>query len=1389
MKALAITDHGSCSAALEFFKAAKESGIIPIIGTEFYFTDDPTYRPKKKNERPPRFHLTVLAKNWVGLQSIFKMLSLANSQFYYKPVLSLDQCHDFENCVVMSACAVGILAHPQYKRIVQTMHKAYGDDFYLEIMPHPIEIQRIVNERAVEMCNTFGISPVATNDCHYPNEEDTLAHDILLAIQTNRRPTDEKFFSFIEGDEPLAGLYLKNATEMMHSFKPLIQDGTFDLAFVAKAFKATNKIAAKCSCLEIPTLDFTLPAIPMLRKDSLTAGDESKFLIERIMEGWKRLDLTAEEIPVYKARLQHELKVISKIGAIRYFLIVWDIIRQAKDMDILCGFGRGSAGGSLVAYLLGIVGLNPLKHELYFERFLREDRIDMPDIDLDFAGKDRDRIIQYIHDVYGEDNVSHISTLSIMHGKTAFRDVARIFAIPFLKVNELSKRIDNDIPLMENFENDAVLNDFMQKNPKVVRFASRLDGQLRSKGLHAGGVIITEGGFHDRGVLEYRQKATTINWHMDEVERFGLLKVDILGLNNLSVLNDTARLVKARAGEEIDYFSVVPDDPEVLKQFSDGNTMGFFQFESVGATTLCKRLAPLTSFETLIHINALNRPGPLDSGMVESYVRRYRKEEAITYYHPKEKPITEGTLALPIFQEQIMAYFVSLAGFTWPEADTMRKIISKSKGVEKLEEKRLVFIEGCAKDSDIPEDKANTIYDQIVKFGKYGFNKCISGDSVLKRPGANNHKSYTIREMYKIKNDIEYAKSTGHASLRLKWMRQGGYGYGMSMFSDGRIRKNRIMDIQPAGEREVFRITLTDGSYIDVTENHKFPTPKGKTKAMELSVGDILYKCGAYEKTNFKKTCRFSDKEQNLKGKKYINTDRYECMDRHGGFPIGPDNPGYTNGSYAKFRRFKAKTPYVCAKCGATEGRIETHHKDGNRTNSDWDNLEKLCVPCHKKADYKLGRVRRGQKGYPVEELQIKGIAIIGVIDTWDVTMEAPAHNYVTDQYIITCNSHAADYSLISYLTAWAKYHYPAEFMCSLLRVATGDAEKTGAYIKEIHRLGMKVVVPDINDSESTFSVVGDSIMVGFSSVKGVGPATAVKIQEARREKGRFESFQDFMDKTERRTVNKKAVSALAMAGAFESICPNAKWIIDWYPTFVKGGKALADVPEPKSYRDFDPREKDSMKIENIPGVFTGDDIDVKAEMIIDKPVLEMLQGQIRECDKCELHSASGAVPFHFTRDSRILLVSQKVDSREEMADKPLVGKTGAWLEDIFKERLGLSPGKFLKANIFQCRPPRDKLTKEHLEKTECAKIWLDKLIRATEPKIIFAMGGAAHTFFTGKTYGINSANGTKLWLPDYQALVIFAIHPAQIYFDSSGEKEEMFITAVDMLKDYLDDY
>lgn len=1105
MKALALTDHGSCSAAFEFYKAAKREGIVPIVGTEFYITDDPASRPAKgEKKRPPRYHLTVLAKNWTGLKSIFAQLSLANHQFYYKPLLSFEQCQNFTDCVVMSACAVGVCSHPNYENLIRQFHKTYGDDFYIEIMPHPLLIQKTVNERAVLLCRKYGISPVATNDCHYPKVEDTLTHDMLLAIQTNRKPGDEKYFSFLEGDEPLDGLYLKSTIEMIHSFSPWVKENVFDSAFVVKAIKNTNEIAEKCSSLEIPNLHFSLPMIPGLR-DSST--EEVKYLLQQIQTGWKRLIPDSVDQKIYQERLFHELRVISKIGAIRYFLIVWDIIREAKEQGILCGFGRGSAGGSLVAYLLGIVGLDPIQYELYFERFLREDRIDMPDIDLDFAGKDRDKIIQYIRDSYGDENVSHISTSSYMHGKTAFRDVARVFGIPYPVINELSKRIDNDLPLHENFESDPILGEFAIKNPQIVRHAARLDGQLRSKGLHAGGVIISEDGFTHRGVLEYRQKATTINWHMDEVENFGLLKVDILGLNNLSVLNDTALLVQKRTGKKVNYFDIKPDNPEVLKQFSDGFTAGFFQFESNGISSLCKRLAPIEKFETLIHINALYRPGPLDSGMVESYVRRYRKEEGITYNHPKETEVAEQTLGLPIFQEQIMAYFVRLAGFSWPEADNMRKIIAKSKGIEKLEENRPVFVNGCHKTSGIAEETANVLYDQIVKFGKYGFNK-----------------------------------------------------------------------------------------------------------------------------------------------------------------------------------------------------------------------------------------------------------------------------------------SHAADYSLIAYLTAWAKYHYPVEFMCSLLRSVTDETDQTAKYIEEARRLKIDILPPDINKSENTFSVAGEAILTGFASIKGVGPTSAMKVQDARNEAGRFESFQHFLDLTDRRSVNKKTVEALARAGAFRSICHNTKWIIDCYPALIKSARAAAEAPHPGEYSDFDSRTKDSMKIEAVPGVFSGDDIEVFARMEIDKPVLEMLQEQIRECNKCELFNpkGSGPIPFDFGRDNRILVVSQKISAQEQAVDKPLAGKMGAKVNEIFRERLDLTPGKFLKTTMFHCRPPGDKLEKEAMEKCKCAKLWLDKLIMATKPEVIFAMGAAAHRFFTGKSHGINDANGTTLWLPAYQSLVVFAIHPGQLFFDSTGEKEDKFIAAVDKLKDYL---
>ena len=1096
----ALTDHGSVSSAYEFYSEAKKQGINPIVGCEFYFTDDPSFRPKrKKGERMPRFHLIALAKSWNGLQSIFKQLSAANRQFYYKPLLSTEQIHDFENCIISSACAVGAAAHPEAEIIVERLKKTYGDDFYLEAMPHQLEVQKAINKRVVELSRKFNIKTIVTNDAHYPLAEDFNTHDVLLAIQTNAKLEDDKRFSF----RPLNDLYLKTGAEMFESLRPWIADGTFDVPFVANSFMNTLEIAEKCRSLEIPEIHYALPCIRGAE------GGENKYFFDLCLKGWTRL-ISGKGLDesVYMARLKHEISVISKIGAVRYFLIVWDIVNWAKSHSILCGFGRGSAGGSLVCYLLGIHNLDPIKHRLYFERFLREDRIDMPDIDLDFAGIDRDRVIEYVHERYGKENVCQISTSTRLHGKSAFRDVARVYGVVPLKVNELSKQIDNDLSLEDNFKTVPALNHFQEKHPEIIKHAVRLEGQLRSKGVHPGGVVISESGFDKRGAIEYRKKAYPINWTMDECENFGLLKVDILGLNNLSVLGDTAKFVKDLKGADIDYFSIEPNDPEVLKQFSDGFTSGFFQFESLGITSLCKRLNPINNFETLIHINALYRPGPLDSGMVETYVKRYKKEESIHYDHEKIKNITEAALGVPIFQEDIMRLFVDLAGFSWPEADTMRKIVSKSKGREELEKHREHFTNGCLSVSEIPETVSNKIYDSIVKFGRYGFNR-----------------------------------------------------------------------------------------------------------------------------------------------------------------------------------------------------------------------------------------------------------------------------------------SHSASYSLISYLTAWAKHYHPVEFMCALLRSAVGDTDSTQRYVKEAERIGIRVLPPDINLSGSIYSIVPEdrkaakfphTIVCGLSSVKGVGPAAAKGIFNARKKGGGFTSYIEFLARTKRNAVKKNNVIALAKAGAFQKLHPNSRWICETYEDIVKSPKKLPEIMKRKIF-DWDEDEKMAMMFEAVPGALNPENIEAEAKMTIDKEVLDLLNAQMKTCEDCSMNENAEPVSFKYARNSRLLVVTDSPGPKEEVKDEPLQNPR---MMEMLKDICKLTPGNLFKANLFACRPP-GRISEDIMEKKTCSK-WLEKIIKATEPQVILSMGSASYSYFSGKKSGILKANGTAGYSPKHKAVVVYSISPGSLFYDSTGEKETMIEDALNKLNNYI---
>lgn len=1084
-QALALTDHASVSGIYDLFKTAKAEKITPIAGCEFYCTDDPERRAKKGQDRE-FYHLTVLAKNYNGLCSIFQQLTKANQQFYYKPLLSTEQIHDFKDCVVMTACALGVLKpeHKNFAARISMLKDVYDKDLYVEIQPHDFEIQAEVNRRAHIVCEMFDLKPVATNDCHYPTQEDTETQDVLMAVATNSSLSDPKRFSFLASGT--RGLYLKTLKEMIDTFKPQLVAGVITPAFLSSAILSTCEIVEKCSGWDLPKLPYSIPPI---------FEDEEKTLTDLCMKRWDQvIKGKVRNVRPYIDRLKNELGVITKIpGVTRYFLLVYDIVSQAKARDILCGFGRGSVGGSLVAYLMGITNVDPVENELYFERFLRADRIDMPDIDLDFGAADREVVLKYIEEKYGAGNISRISTATEMHGKLAFRDVCRVHDIPMTTVNFLSSRINNDLTFEENCARDHDLAEFRAKHPEIIHHASRLDGQIRAKGVHAAGVIINEGGFGTRGVLERRKDGVAVNWTMDETDQFGLLKVDILGLTNLSVLKDMVRLVKQRIDIDIDLHSIQATDLDVFKQFSEGHTAGFFQFESTGITRLCQELAPIKTFEELVHINALYRPGPLDSGMVESYKRRKRLEEAIEYRHPKETEITGQTLGLPIFQEQIMAICVKLAGFSWPEADNVRKAIAKSKGIEAVEAYRVKFVEGCRTATpDLDPKTAEAMFDQIAKFGRYSFNK-----------------------------------------------------------------------------------------------------------------------------------------------------------------------------------------------------------------------------------------------------------------------------------------SHSACYSYIAYLTAWAKLHYPREFMAALLSSVTDEAEQTKNYRYECDRLGIEIELPEMNASEVGFSIEGSNIIPGFSSIKGVGDRAAQAIIESRKG-GKFVSIEDFMARTPRRTVNKRIVFALAYAGVFRNAKPyrSVKWIVENYEILV-AGKAPKEVHD-----EFDKKLIDTERMKYLPGLYGTEEIECSLKLAIDSDIMEGLRDEIQKCKNCALNKEDmPPAPFAYSTKSRILIVY----------DFPPRNDVTKRVEGLFRDVLGITPGRLLKANLFNCRPEYGRLPKDVKAKWECPKKHLEPLIKATAPEVILVMGNTVMEYFTGKDGGITKLNATMEWSPRYNAMLVFAVSPGSMFQSGKEEtNEDLFKDALRKVGEYL---
>ena len=727
--AVAMTDHGNMFGAIEFYREAMSHGIKPIIGCEIYVAPTSRFEKKGVDKGPKEYnnHLILLAMNNEGYRNLCKLVSLGYMEgFYYKPRIDKELLKEFNGgLIALSACLQGEVSqalnygnHEKAKAAVEQYASIFGDRYYIEIQDNKLAEQEKVNRLLVELAKEVSIPVVATNDCHYGERADFHAHDVLLCVQTGKTVNEENRLK-METDE----LYLKTAEEMVLGFD-----------YCPGAVERTLEIAGRCN-LEIEFGKYHFPNFTPPKEISL-----DDYLDELAYEGLdERLkDITDPEVrKSYRERLEYELGVIKDMQFPGYFLVVADFINYAKRNGIPVGPGRGSSAGSLVAYALRITDLDPIRHVLLFERFLNPERKSMPDIDVDFCIRGRAQVIQYVKDKYGADRVAQIATFGTLKAKAAIRDVGRAIGLSFAETDAIAKLIPApkqgfDYPLTEAMKMEPRIPELMKNDPRIktlMDHALRLEGLVRHASTHAAGVVLSNLPLVDHLPLFVDKEGGIVTqYEMSWVEKIGLVKFDFLGLKTLTLIHDCLKLIEVTRGEKVDIEQLPLDDKKTYRTLCQGNTTGVFQLESTGIREMTVKIRP-NCFEDLVAILALYRPGPLDSGMADDFIKRKSGKEKVKYLHPLLETILKDTYGVIVYQEQVMQTAQILAGYTMGEADILRRAMGK-KDTEEMAAQRDRFASGASA-KKIDEKKATEIFDQMETFGRYGFNKSHSAAYAL----------------------------------------------------------------------------------------------------------------------------------------------------------------------------------------------------------------------------------------------------------------------------------------------------------------------------------------------------------------------------------------------------------------------------------------------------------------------------------------------------------------------------------------------------------------------------------------------------------------------------------------------------------------------------------
>ena len=727
MDSLAITDHGVMYGVIDFYRAAKDAGIKPIIGCEIYVSPGSRFEKETGHNEDRYYHLVLLAENDKGYHNLMKIVSKGFTEgYYYKPRVDYEVLEQYsEGIIALSACLAGevqkYLARNMYDEACKSAlryQKIFGKgNFFLELQDHGIDMQKKVNMDLLRMSSGLGIELVATNDIHYIYDTDYEAHDILLCIQTGKKVMDEDRMRY-EGGQ----YYLKSEEEMRALFPYALQ-----------AIDNTAKIAARCNVeIEFGVRKLPKYQVPKEFWDSEEEEGEAswRYLHHLCYEGLNRR--YGSEKPELTERLDYELSVIRNMGFIDYFLIVWDFINYAKTNGIMVGPGRGSAAGSIVAYTLAITDIDPLKYDLLFERFLNPERVSMPDIDVDFCYERRGEVIDYVVSKYGKHNVAQIVTFGTLAAKGVIRDVGRVLDMPYAQVDAIAKMIPKElnITIDKALKMNPLLKKEYDENSQIkylIDMSKRLEGLPRHTSMHAAGVLISQKAVDEYVPLSRSSDGTiTTQYIMTTLEELGLLKMDFLGLRTLTVIQDAVNLVKKNKGVTINLQDIDYNDKQVLDYIGTGKTDGIFQIESAGMKSFMKELKP-ESLEDIIAGIALYRPGPMD--FIPKYLKGKNDRDSITYDCPQLEPILKTTHGCIVYQEQVMQIVRDLAGYTLGRSDLLRRAMSKKKqAVMEKERKNFVYgneeegVDGCIK-RGIDEATANKIYDEMIDFAKYAFNK------------------------------------------------------------------------------------------------------------------------------------------------------------------------------------------------------------------------------------------------------------------------------------------------------------------------------------------------------------------------------------------------------------------------------------------------------------------------------------------------------------------------------------------------------------------------------------------------------------------------------------------------------------------------------------------